>query len=126
MKDREEIIMNYLDGYNSFDIDKMVKDLDDHLLFENISKGIVTDSLNGKEAFKEQAEQAKSFFSDRNQKVTSITHFKDYSEVSIDYVATLAIDFPNGPNKGDKINLQGKSIFEFNKKGKLITIKDIS
>lgn len=126
MKDREEIIMNYLDGYNSFDIDKMVKDLDDHLLFENISNGIVTDSLNGKEAFKEQAEQAKSFFSDRNQKVTSITHFKDYSEVSIDYVATLAIDFPNGPNKGDKINLQGKSIFEFNKKGKLITIKDIS
>ena len=33
---RESIIQNYIDGYNEFDIEKMVRDLDDEIVFQNI------------------------------------------------------------------------------------------
>ena len=36
MTNREKIIKNYIDGYNQFDIDKMVFDFDDNIVFENI------------------------------------------------------------------------------------------
>ena len=49
MKIREEIIKNYIDGYNSFNTEMMARDLDEQLLFENISNGNVTDSLLGKQ-----------------------------------------------------------------------------
>ncbi|HEX8333984.1 MAG TPA: hypothetical protein VF622_15300 [Segetibacter sp.] len=39
MINREKIIRNYIDGYNEFDVDKMIKDLDEAVTFENISNG---------------------------------------------------------------------------------------
>jgi len=126
MYSREEIIKNYIEGYNSFNIEKMTKDIHEDVLFENISNGNVTDSLNGRLDFIDQAEQAKSLFSDRFQEITSQTHLENSSEVEIDYEATLAIDISETLKKGDKIKLKGKSIFEFNAENKIIVIKDIS
>ncbi|MCU7587795.1 hypothetical protein JSO61_009355 [Riemerella anatipestifer] len=34
MTDRVNIINNYIDGYNQFDIKKMVADLDDNIVFK--------------------------------------------------------------------------------------------
>ncbi|MFD1164999.1 nuclear transport factor 2 family protein [Sphingobacterium daejeonense] len=126
MKSREEIIENYIAGYNSFDIEKMTADLDDNIKFENISNGNVTDSLIGKPDFIHQAEQAKSLFSQRQQKITSIIHHENSSEVTIDYVATLAIDISESLKTGDKIKLEGKSIFEFSPDGKILVLRDVS
>ncbi len=47
MNSREEIIKNYINGYNSFNTEMMSRDLDENLLFENIANGNVTDSLVG-------------------------------------------------------------------------------
>ena len=47
-------------------------------------------------------------------------------EIDIDYEATLAIDFPGSIKKGEKINLQGKSIFTFNTDYKIEKLLDIS
>lgn len=126
MKDRAEIIKNYIEGYNRFNVEQMIADLDDNLIFENISNGKITDSLEGKVAFSEQAEEAKSFFSDREQTITSMDHFENYSEVNIDYEATLAIEFSEELKIGDKIRMKGYSIFEFSAENKITVIKDFS
>ncbi|GEM66661.1 hypothetical protein SMI01S_02670 [Sphingobacterium mizutaii NBRC 14946 = DSM 11724] len=126
MKIREEIIKNYIDGYNSFNTEMMARDLDEQLLFENISNGNVTDSLLGKQEFINQAEQAKSIFSERHQKITSIEHFENHSEINIDYTAKLSKDLSPELNIGDSISLKGKSIFEFSPENKIIVLKDIS
>lgn len=127
MKEREDIIHNYVNAYNNFDIDGMVKDLDDNVRFENISSGETNMVLDGISSFKEQAEQTKAFFSERKQTITSFKHEADETEIEIDYHAVLACDFPNGLKKGDVLQLQGRSVFNFKDKDHKITaIKDIS
>jgi hypothetical protein len=125
MTDREKIIKNYIEAYNQFDIDKMVADFDDDIVFENIQNGETNMSLNGLTEFRQQAEQAKTYFTERMQSIKSLNHFDNHSEIEIGYRAILAMDFPNGLKKGQELNLLGKSIFEFQEK-KIIRLTDIS
>ena len=125
MTNRTILITSYIEGYNEFDVDKMVENFDEHIVFENISSGETNMLLTGLKAFKEQATQALQYFSSRNQTILSLTHRNNETEIEIDYNATLAIDFPNGLKKGDEIKLRGKSIFKFS--GNRITgLTDIS
>lgn len=125
MTDREKIIKNYIDGYNQFDIDKMVADFSDSIIFENQQNGEKNMSLKGLTEFRHQAEQAKAYFTERTQSIKSFNHFDNRSEIEISYRAILAVDFPNGLKKGQEINLLGKSIFEFDG-DKIIRLTDIS
>ena len=125
MKEREDLIQNYIEGYNTFDIDKMVRDFDAAIVFENITNGEVNVSLRGIEAFREQATLAKSFFSTRRQTIKSFNHQDDEIEVELHYHAVLANDLPNGMKKGEELILQGKSIFGFSA-NKIIRLTDIS
>ncbi len=125
MIDREKIIKNYIDGYNRFDIDKMVADFDDKIVFENIQNGETNISLTGLTAFRQQAEHAKTYFTTRAQTIKSFKHFDDATEIEIDYCAVLRIDFRNGLKSGQELNLSGKSIFTF-EKDKVIKLTDIS
>ena len=122
---REKIIQNYIDGYNEFDVDKMTFNFDDNIIFKNIQNDQVNMTLNGIIAFKQQAEQAKAYFESRRQQITSILHDTDKTEIEIDYFATLAMDFPNGLKKGEKLALKGKSVFVF-QDNKIIHQTDIS
>lgn len=125
MIDREKIIKNYIDGYNQFDIDKMITDFDDHIVFENIQNGETNMSLKGLTHFRQQAEQAAAYFTTRVQTIKSYKHFDTETEIEINYNAVLAMDFPNGLQKGHELNLLGKSIFVFNSE-KIIKLTDIS
>lgn len=125
MKGREKVIKNYIDGYNQFDIDKMVADLDDNIIFENNQNGETNMSLTGLAAFRQQAEHAKAYFTDRTQTIKSFIHSDNTTEIDIDYNAILGMDFPNGLKIGQNLSLVGKSIFEFNG-GKIIKLTDIS
>jgi hypothetical protein len=125
MTHKEKIIRDYVDAYNNFDIDKMVVDFDENIVFENVSNGEINMSLTGLTSFKEQAQQAKSYFSKRTQTIKSFKHENEQTEIAIDYYAILAIDFPNGLQKGDELKLQGKSIFKF-VNGKINKLTDIS
>jgi hypothetical protein len=125
MIDREKIIQNYIDGYNQFDIDKMIADFDGKIVFENIQNGEVNMALSGLEEFKNQAENAKTYFSKRSQVITVFNHFESKTEIEIDYHAILAIDFPNGMKIGEELNLKGKSVFEF-LDNKIFKLRDIS
>ncbi|MEJ7671971.1 MAG: nuclear transport factor 2 family protein [Chitinophagaceae bacterium] len=111
MTDREKIIKNYIDSYNRFDIDEMVIDFDDNIIFENIQNGVTNMSLIGLAAFRQQAEQAITYFTARTQTIKSFKHFDNRTEIEIDYNAVLGMDFPNGMKKGQELDLSGKSIF---------------
>lgn len=125
MIEREEIIKNYIDGYNQFDIDKMVVNLGNKVVFENIQNGEINMSLSGLNAFRQQALQAKAYFSERTQIIKSFKHTDNITEIEIDYYAILGMDFPNGMKKGESFNLTGKSVFEFDG-DKIIKLVDIS
>lgn len=124
-ENRENIIQNYIEGYNKFDVEKMLLDLDNEIIFQNIQNGEINLTLNGINEFKDQAEKSKLYFEKRQQKITSIKHTEDKTEIEIDYFAVLRIDFPNGLKKGQKLELKGKTIFTF-KNNKIISISDIS
>jgi hypothetical protein len=125
MKEREDIIRNYIDGYNNFDVSRMVQDFDKNVIFENIQNGEMTMTLDGIDEFKAQAEAAKSYFLERMQKIKVFRHENDKTEIEVEYTAVLAIDFPNGMKKGQKIKLLGKSVFEFQNE-KIIRLTDLS
>lgn len=123
--EKKNLVENYVRAYNAFDIEGMLKDLHDEIVFKNITNGEVTLELNGIEAFRNQAEQVIGFFAEREQKITNFGFNEDGCEIEIDYRATLAAGLPNGLKTGDKIELKGKSIFHF-ADGKISQIQDIS
>jgi ketosteroid isomerase-like protein len=125
MKARETLIASYLEGYNSFDIPKMVQNFSDKIVFENIQNGEISLILNGINEFETQAEVAKSYFSERRQTIKSFEHQVDKTEVEIEYFGVLAIDLPNGMKKGQELELNGKSVFEFENE-KIVRLTDIS
>ena len=122
---REKIISDYIDAYNHFDIERMLVHLDEAVLFENISGGVVNMTLDGLAAFKEQAVKAANLFSKRKQTIISWRHNEQVTVVEISFHAVLAADLPNGLEKGAELHLQGKSVFRFSG-DKIIELKDIS
>lgn len=121
----QKIIENYIDAYNSFDIDRMLSDMHENIKFENISNGEVNLTTNGIEELRNQAEQAKQLFKERKQTITDIKFDDNQVEVKIDYRGILAVDFSNELKTGDVIEVKGNSIFRF-KDNKVIELKDIS
>lgn len=124
MINKEKIIQNYIEGYNQFDINKMIADFDESVIFENIQNGEVNLTLNGIGEFTSQAEKGKEFFSARKQTITSLIQDEITAIIDIDYYAVLAIDFPNGLKAGQELNMKGKSIFQF-LDDKIVKLTDI-
>lgn len=122
---RLRIIENYIAAYNTFDIVGMVQDLHESVEFENISNGQITLSTAGLDAFTQQAKMAADFFTIREQKFSNPVFTDDSVEVDIDYMGVIAHDLPTGLKQGDKIEIQGKSIFTF-LDYKIIKLRDIS
>ncbi|OGX81971.1 hypothetical protein BEN47_04945 [Hymenobacter lapidarius] len=121
----KQLVEAYIEAYNRFDVAGMLAPLHENVVFRNIANGEVNLNLIGKEAFRQQADQAKPYFSEREQRVTDWQVNGQQVEVGIDYKAIAAIAFPNGLNPGDPLHLQGKSIFQV-ENGKIISIEDIS
>lgn len=125
MNDRETIINNYVEAYNNFDIESMIADFSNDMVFENISNGETNLSIRGIDSFLKQAETAVKYFSKRTQTIKSIKHNDNKTEIEIGYHAVAAIDLPNGIKKGSVISLSGRSVFEF-EGNKITKLTDIS
>ena len=119
------LIRRYMEAYNAFDVDGMVKLLHDGIEFRNYANGSVTTETRGIESFRRLAEQSKALFGERRQTITYAAENGGRIEVGIDYEGTLAADLPNGMKAGERIRLQGKSVFVV-KEGKLTVIEDYS
>ena len=126
MKDyQKQVIENYIQSYNRFDIDGMTKDLHKDVIFENVSNGEVDLKTEGIGEFTKQAEIAKQYFKKREQTVLSWDFLDNKVIIDIDYEGILAIDLPNGMKARDTLKLKGQSEFNF-KEGKITKIKDKS
>jgi len=126
MKEQQkQIVENYVTSYNNFDIDGMIANLDENVVFENISNGKVDLRTEGLDQFKKQAETAKEYFRQRKQTIEDWKFSDSIVSIKINYQAILDIDLPNGLKSGDSLNLKGKSIFKFNE-GKIVKITDES
>lgn len=124
-QDIQRVIENYIQAYNTFDIDGMLANMDEKVIFKNLSNGETTLTTAGIDGFRKQALQAKPLFKERKQTITHMTIDHDQAEVIIEFKAVLASDFPNGSKAGDKLSFKGKSLFEF-RNGKIISLTDIS
>lgn len=121
---QKQVIEDYIKSYNDFDIGGMTKHLSKDVVFENISNGKVELKTEGIDAFRNQANSATQYFSQRTQTIESIEYIGLNILVNIDYKAILAIDLPNGMKAGDTLELKGTSEFEFeNEKIKIIRDK---
>lgn len=119
------VIKNYIQAYNAFDTEGMIKDLHNDIVFENITNGEVDLTTIGLDEFKDQAERAKAFFTSRKQSVRSWNFQEEKVTIDIDYEGILAIDLPGGAMAGDTLALTGQSEFVFSG-DKIISIKDKS
>lgn len=126
LNDRTTKVFNYVEAYNNMEVKNMIADFDDGIIFINVMNGEKSMELQGIEEFKKQAIEGLSYFSEREQSIESITHTYNSTEITINYRAIAAMDFPNGLKKGDEINLKGKSVFEFSAEGKISRLIDIS
>lgn len=123
MKNLQKVIENYILAYNQFDIEGMIMDLHEDVVFENISEGILTLRTEGIDEFHTQAEKAMNCFSQREQIIRNWDIQVDKVVIDIDYKATLATDLPNGMKQGDILQISGQSEFVF-EEDKIIRIVD--
>ncbi|MEG3158219.1 nuclear transport factor 2 family protein [Lysobacter zhanggongensis] len=121
----KDLIDRYLVAYNSFDVDGMLSLLSQDVRFENYSGGQLTAATSGIDELRQLAEQSKSLFSEREQRITGLEFSHDFAAATIAYRGKLAADIPNGPLAGTVLDLQGKSEFSFGN-GQITKIVDRS
>ena len=120
-----KLINDYITAYNNFDIEGMANLLDENIEFKNISHGEVTDHTEGIDQFRLLANQNKTLFKQREQKIQNINLSENSADVDIIFTAVMAISTPDGLRAGQTINFKGSSAFIF-KNGKISKIHDIS
>ena len=121
----KQLIEAYIEAYNRFDVAGMLAPLHEDVVFRNTANGEVNLTTTGKESFRQQAEQATQYFSQREQRVTDWQVNDQQVEVAIAYSAVAAIAIGNGLQPGDTLQMQGKPVFQI-ENGKIISIEDIS
>lgn len=122
---QKQLVQDYIEAYNRFDIDGMLCHLHEEVVFRNISNGEVNLTLTGKESFRQQAQQALQYFSQREQRVKEWQFNSDIVEVLLDYSAIAAMNLPNGLRAGQVLLLTGRSVFTF-RDGLIASIQDYS
>ena len=113
VNEQTHVIQKYIAAYNAFDVDGMLKLLSPDVRFENWSGAHLTTEASGIDEFRQLAEQAKTLFSDREQRITAFKRDADSVIVSIAYRGQFAVDIPDGPGVGTVLDLNGESEFAF-------------
>jgi ketosteroid isomerase-like protein len=124
-EEKKNLIERYLRAYNDMDIEGMVAWMDPDCSFENRSGDQVTVSTQGIAPLRALAEKTKAVFSSRSQKITALREEGEDLIVDIDFEGLLRVDLPNGSRAGERVQLSGKSIFQF-RDGLISHITDIS
>jgi len=114
--EQKQMIENYVNSYNDFDIEGMIRDLDQDIVFENYTGDTLDLKIEGLDKFVKQAKPATSFFKQRQQTITSWQFDNDMVRITIDYEGILAVDLPNGMKSGDTLQLNGVSEFTFKRR----------
>ena len=122
---KKAIIQRYLAAYNAFDVETMLGFVHPEVVFKNISGGTVNAVAVGLPELRRLAEQSAHLFSSRRQEAIDFTFSGETVSADIAFEAVLAVDLPNGKRAGDRLRLNGRSVFAF-RAGKLFRITDES
>lgn len=87
--------------------------------------GTITASASGREELRALAEVSRDLFESRHQIVKNLTYTDAGASAEIGFHAFVANDLPNGLKAGHKIELDGRTDFEF-RDGLISRIADIS
>jgi steroid delta-isomerase-like uncharacterized protein len=118
------IIQNYLDAYNSKDVDALVDCVADAVVFENVSNSGQSMKIEGRDAFAQLANQAAAMFVSRNQSVRMAVVDGNNVALEIAWTGTPAVDL--GTMKaGVEVAMRGASFITISD-GKLARIVDLS
>jgi hypothetical protein len=119
----KDIVLQFIDAYNNFDIERMLSFVHPDIKFTNISGGDVNTRINGKTEFEKLARKSLTLFKEREQKVLSFIENNNKINMNIEYSAGLAIDLPNGLKAGEKLYMTGKSEYII-KDGLIVSLND--
>ena len=108
-----EIVKNFINAYNSLNVESMIKFLHPEIKFKNISGGVVNAHTRGIEEFTGIANNSIKIFKERTQKIISYTESDDTVNVEINFRGILAMDLPNGLKSGEILVMNGKSKYVF-------------
>jgi hypothetical protein len=108
-----EIVKNFINAYNSFDVESMITYLHPDIEFNNISNGLENARTKGIKEFRELANSSIKIFKEREQTITSYIESGDTVNVEINFRGILAIDLPNGLRFGENLTMKGKSKYVF-------------
>ena len=124
-KEKLDLINKYFDSFNSFDIDGMASTVHKDVLVTHFFDRKIPSSTFGSEEFRAYMEKASQednkLTQSRKENIKDITPLEDSVIVNTTYEAILAIDFPNGPKKGETLKQNWEIEFEF-REGKIYTI----
>ena len=119
------MVRQFIQAYNRFDMDGMLRDADEAVRFTNKVRGETTLTTNGKAALRNQAEEAAGYFIQREQKILHLREKGNRVIVDIEFSGILKKDMPGGPGAGEALRLTCQSVYSF-ENDKITEILDIS
>lgn len=115
----------YVDHYNRQDIDGMLEQVADDVVFENISNSGGSMTLQGIDAMRQVTELGIQAFSYRRQRIVNLIEGDNKVAAEVVFTGMAALNLPNGIKQGETVELRGVTIFEF-RNGKLSRVADYS
>lgn len=107
------VVEAYLEAYNRFDVEGMLRLMAPSVVFENYSGGILTARTEGIDQLGSMARQSAALFSERTQTLLSYTGSDTAGTARIRFEATLAVDLEGVGGAGTRMSLEGRSDFRF-------------
>jgi predicted ester cyclase len=120
-----EVVYDYVEAYNTYDIARMAWHLDECVHFSNTFQGLLNRDTKGLEKFREQALASSELFENRKQEITSLVLKPESITATISFEGIARKNLGQQLRKGESLFISGKSTFEF-KNGKVVRIEDVS
>ncbi len=122
----KEIIEKYIEAYNNFDVNGMLENMCDNIIFQNISGGEINIETTSKIELITQMIKSRDIFSERTQTINSIEEEAGEYIVDIHFKGTWAVDMPPvGVSAGDisEMNCESRFLIE---NGQIVRLIDVS
>lgn len=105
------LVDRYLDAYNRMDVAAMLATMQDEVVFENYTAGVLSVRTLGIAELRHLVESSRHLFSMRRQTITAWREDGDSAHAGIHFEGTFAIDLPSCVRAGQSIALGGAASF---------------
>ncbi|MBD8874485.1 nuclear transport factor 2 family protein [Rhodanobacter sp. DHB23] len=119
------LVDRYLDAYNRMDVAAMLATMQDEVVFENYTAGVLALRTIGIAELRHLAESSRHLFTMRRQTITAWREADGTGYAGIHFEGTFAVDLPNGVRAGQSVTMAGRSEFRQHD-GRLVYIADHS